>query len=112
MLLLKNTGTNLFKSLLKEKRVFVFGAGKALESCIDIYFSETDLVAIVDNNQSLWGKKIEHRGKLVSVVGVPEFIKIVTHYTIKKSVLMIATPYYAAEIIQQLDEIPELFLFH
>ena len=41
MLDIKNANPQQTKAYMKSKRVYVYGAGRALESCIDIYLQET-----------------------------------------------------------------------
>ncbi len=107
MLKLKNCGPIEYRQLIKNRKVYLFGAGKALESCLDIYYEDKDIEAVVDNSESVWGKLISHRGKDVEILSPDAFIKRVAG-ELSESTLMITSPFYSAEIVEQLDAIPEL----
>ncbi len=108
MLVLKNAGPQEFKRLLQNKKIFVFGAGKALESCMDLYFQEKKIELVVDNNEFLWNTSVKNGNDFVSVVGIRQFVKSVLDCGIRKCLLFITSPFYAAEIVGQLDVISEL----
>lgn len=109
MINVKNMGPIAFKRYILNKEVYIFGAGRALESCMDIYFDEHNVQGIVDNNSSLWGKVIEHRETSVGIMSVEEFVhRIVQKNSIKDTILMISSSFYGAEIVEMLDMIPEL----
>lgn len=100
-------GLSACREYMKRKKVIVFGAGRALESCIDLYFDNKEIEIIVDNNSKIWERYIEHCGKTVQIVGVHELVNILEGKSLDDYVMMITSPFYAAEIVQQLDEYVE-----
>lgn len=46
MLKISNLGPLEFKEYIKNKRVFVYGAGRALESCLELYFNDKKIEAV------------------------------------------------------------------
>lgn len=108
MLVLKNAGPQQFKKIICNKTVFVFGAGKALESCMGLYFSEKKIEMIADNNKSVWNTFVKNGDDSVSVSSVEELTCRVKAFGVQNCLLFITSPFYAAEIVEQLDKIPEL----
>lgn len=102
-----NMGPIACREYLKNKKVIVFGAGRALESCIDLYFDNKEIEIIVDNNSKIWGSHIEHCGRMVQIVGVHDLVKILVGKSLDDYVMMITSPFYAAEIVHQLDKYAE-----
>lgn len=107
MLVLKNMTPEAFKAYAKEKKVYIFGAGRALESCLDLYFADRNIAGIVDNNAKLWGSIILHNQQGIAVMGPDMFVNEIQG-KLQNSVLMITSPFYAVEIVEQLDRIPQL----
>ena len=58
MLKISNLGPLEFKEYIKNKRVFVYGAGRALESCLELYFNDKKIEAVIDSNSEKVGKKL------------------------------------------------------
>lgn len=109
MLQLKNMGPIAFRKYIKDKKVYIFGAGRALESCMDLYCRECVISGIVDNNDSLWGKWIEHNDIQIPIMRTNEFVqRLVNKEELENSVLFVSSPFYAVEIIEKLDKISEL----
>ncbi len=109
MLNLCNCGSIEFRRLIQNKQVYLFGAGKALESCLDIYFEDKNIEKIVDNNQKLWGNSVLHYGVQVPIISCDDFLKeIANRKNISNIILMITSSFYGAEIVEQLDKIPQL----
>lgn len=107
MLSLKNAGSIAFRRYIINKKIYVFGAGRALESCLAIYLEEHEIEMIVDNKQDLWGKTIPHRGKNIRISSLNDFVMRI-HSEKSNCIIFITSPIYATEIVEQLDEIPEL----
>ena len=109
MLKISNLGPNAFKSYIKQKKVYIYGAGRSLESCIDIYFENKKICKIVDNNPELWGKRIKHGQDDIEIIGLNRLKEeVFKSEKISDNLIMISSPFYAAEIIEELDKIPEL----
>lgn len=108
MLKIKNSTPGQFRDYIQDKKVYIFGAGRALDSCVDIYFEDKDIAAIIDNNGNLWGQMVTHRGAQVPIISVDYFIKELSENGKENLVLFISSPFYAAEIVEQLDGICEL----
>ncbi len=105
MLLVKNMGPQAFKKYIEDKDVYIFGAGRALESCVDIYFENKRITGIIDNGESLWGKTVSHNGEEISIESPEQFENKVSKKGIDGTVLFISSPIYAADIVEQLDKI-------
>ena len=108
MLKVKNCGPIEFIKYAKNKRIYVWGAGTALESCVDIYFSGQSVQLILDSNSKLWGKTVQHNSEAVPIGGKDLLLQHIKEYGIDNSLLMITSPYYGPEIIADLDMVPEL----
>ena len=109
MLKIRNCGPIEFKKYIIDKKVYVFGAGRALESCLDLYFEGKKIEKIVDNNSDIWGSFVAHNAENVEIIGTKQFVDLLTSAEeIEQSVLMITSPFYAAEIVETLNLIPEL----
>ena len=105
MLQIKNLGPQAFKEFIEDKDVYIFGAGRALESCVDIYFENKRITGIIDNGESLWGKTVSHNGEEISIESPEQFENSVSKKGIDGTVLFISSPIYAADIVEQLDKI-------
>lgn len=107
MLKLDNCGPIEYRKMSQINKVYLFGAGRALESCLDIYHENKDIEAIVDNNDRMWGNSVKHNGRDVEIISPKKFVERIKG-EISRSILMITSPFYSAEIVNQLDIIPEL----
>ncbi len=108
MIALKGAGPNKLKSILTSKRVFVFGAGKTLEPCLDLYFSNVPIQAISDNNKSLWGKSVRNGSDNIPIVSPNELVQQIKRVGLKNCILFITSTFYASEIVEQFDNISDL----
>lgn len=108
MLHLLNCGRQAFLRYAREKRAFVYGAGRALSLCLDLYFREQEVAAIVDGAPRLWGTTVLHRGRAVPVIAPETFTAHVAAQGTEDALLMITSPIYAGEIVAALDDVPEL----
>jgi len=90
------------------KTVYVYGAGRALESCLDLYFHDQDVAAVIDGNPKLWDRRVSHHGKIVPVISPEMFVRRIEERGQDKGLLMVTSPFYAAEIVETLDHMPEL----
>lgn len=109
MLDIKNANPQKFKEYMKEKRVFIYGAGRALESCLDIYFQDAVVEGVIDSNPKKIGEKIDTGKGQTKVISRMQFIRIYEESMDKDQfVLFISSPVYAAEIVDELDRVDEL----
>ncbi len=76
-----------------------------MESSLDIYFSEKIPEMIIDNSSDKWGSKIEHLGESVEIVS-SEVLKQIKN--IQEYLIFISSPFYAVDIVEQLDRISEI----
>ncbi|SFI08596.1 Glycosyltransferase sugar-binding region containing DXD motif-containing protein [Pseudobutyrivibrio sp. OR37] len=106
MVTLKNMGPVAFKNYIKDKEIVIFGAGRALDSCLDIYFENENVLFVVDNNDGLWNTEHEFNGKIYMIYSLNNLIK--AYKTNKNLICYIDSPFYANEVVEQLDAIPEL----
>lgn len=109
MLKIKNCGPIEFKKYISNKKVYVFGAGRALESCLELYFEGKKVEKIVDNNSDIWGDFVTHGAEKVEIIGTKQFVELLSNKEeLTKSIIMITSPFYAAEIVETLNSISEL----
>ena len=109
MLDIKNANPQQTKAYMKSKRVYVYGAGRALESCIDIYLQETSVEGIVDSDPDKAGTVIDIENQHVKVIDKKQFVQFYHNCTEKEEiVLFISSSVYAADIVSELDQIEEL----
>ncbi|WP_196809871.1 glycosyltransferase family 32 protein [Butyrivibrio sp. MB2005] len=110
MLRIIKSGPCEFIRFSKNKDIYVFGAGRALDGCIDVYFEERNIERIIDNNEKLWGKSIKHNGKSVPICGINEFVTdfVNKKVPIQSCILFVSSTFYAVQIVEQLDQIKEL----
>ena len=108
MLKINNSGPIEFKKYAKTKRIYIWGAGRALESCLEIYFSNQTIQGVFDSNSKLWGSSIQHYGANVTIGGKELLCQHIKQSDISNCLLMITSAYYGPEIVDELDTIPEL----
>lgn len=107
MLKIKNCGPIEFRKYARGKKIYVWGAGRALETCLNLYFEGQYIQAVLDNNSNLWGSSVKHDGKNVIIGGKKMLLQYIAEKGIDNSLLMITSPIYAPDIVAELDEIPE-----
>lgn len=109
MVKLMNMGTREFRHYIKNKNIYIYGAGRALESCLDIYFRNSVIEKIIDQDSNKWGNFINFNNQNIEIIGLNEFRLIMNKETIRNDecVLMITSPVYAYEIINLLDKYSE-----
>ncbi len=106
MVNLKNMGPVAFRNYIIDKKIVVFGAGRALDSCLEIYFENKEIEFVVDNNDKLWGTVYSKDGKDYKIESVQ---KLIGYYKNNRDIIcFIDTPFYAPEIVEQLDSVPDL----
>ena len=70
-------GPIAFRKYITEKDVYIFGAGRAMESCLYIYLQNKDVKAIADNNLLVQGNIVQHRDKKITILSKNSFIDMV-----------------------------------
>ena len=109
MIKLNNLGVKAFKEYTKDKTVYIFGAGALTENCVDyVYFEEKKVAAIVDNNAALCGTIKHFVTQDIEIINVEEFTRRIKLSGIDKVVMLIVPMAFAADMIDQLDNIAEL----
>ena len=108
VLRLLNCGYQAFLRYAQGKTVYVYGAGRAMESCLRLYFAEQDVAAIVDGNPQIQGTAVQHHGQAVEIVGPEALAAMVAEHGTEEALLMITSQIYAAEIVAALDRVPVL----
>ena len=108
MVQLKNAGPKELVREIQDKKLYFFGAGRSLGNCLDVYCQNKTPEAVVDNNEALWGTAKTLDGREARVIGVKDFLKELEHTPLEQVVLIITAVFYGAEIVEQLDGIPEL----
>lgn len=109
MLKISNLGPLEFKEYIKNKRVFVYGAGRALESCLELYFNDKKIEAVIDSNSEKVGKEIVYENYKIKIINKTNFInKVNSIYDKTNIIILISSPIYGAEIVGELDLIHEL----
>lgn len=108
MVQLKNAGPKAITKEIQDKKLYFFGAGRSLGNCLDVYCQNKTPEAVVDNNEALWGTVKTLDGREARVIGVKDFLKELEHTPLEQVVLIITAVFYGAEIVEQLDGIPEL----
>lgn len=109
MLKLSNMGPNEFRNYSKDKKIYIYGAGRALESCLDLYFNDKQISGVVDSNENKKGQTVKYGEYLTYIINKNELVHRIAADDKKKNILiMISSPIYAADIVEELDELPEL----
>lgn len=108
MVQLKNAGPKAITKEIQDKKLYFFSAGRSLGNCLDVYCQNKTPEAVVDNNEALWGTAKTLDGREARVIGVKDFLKELEHTPLEQVVLIITAVFYGAEIVEQLDGIPEL----
>ena len=101
--------TDEFLLRIKDKKIIIFGCGKATKSTLEL-FQDTDIynniIAFTDNNQALWGQEYSFNNKNYPIIGISSFVNLINKN--KNIALVIAVSEYLGPILKQLDEIDEL----
>lgn len=108
MVQIQNAGAREFTDLIQNKKLYLFGAGKLAENCVDIYCRNKKVEVVLDNNEKLWGIKKQFFDQELPIIGVDTFVESLAGQSLQDIVLLIVPGFYAADIIRQLDSIPQL----
>ena len=108
MLNMTNLPPRAFQEHVHDKEVFLFGAGRALEGALKLYFENKPIKGIIDNNPSLHGQTINHNHCGIPIMNLNEFVQYISSHAQEQCTLFITSPFYATEIVDELDRIQEL----
>lgn len=108
MVIIKNENPNDFKKYVKNKALFLFGAGRTAKHCIDVYCENKKIEAVIDNGTTEKGSCITYPDKVIPVIDVSVFLEKIKRLKGTDITILITPVFYAWEIIEQLDKIPEL----
>ena len=103
-----NCGVEEFKKITAQKKVVIYGAGRALESSYNTYFIKNRPIVIIDKNPKLIGKYYLGDNMMPKIESVEYLKKLCLYEGVDKFALFISTPFYAAEIIEELNQIAEI----
>lgn len=106
MVNVKNMYPNEFRHYIKNREIVIFGAGKALDSVIDLYFETATILFVVDNNSELWGTRHSFLGKDYAIMSPDSLVQAYSNN--KRIICFIDSPFYAIDILKQLDSIDNL----
>lgn len=107
MVRLVNDSPTKFIEYTKGKEVYLWGAGKLAENCIELYFHNREVKGIVDNNKSLWGTQKVVNHKSINIISLEDFITEFQHKS-NDIVLLVTPTLSSADIIEQLDNVTGL----
>lgn len=108
MIKIINAGINNFYKELEGKKFFMFGAGRRAFILYEELELDGRITAIVDNNEQLWRKGVYLGKEWIPVISVGNFLRQISENGLSKILLLITPTFYTWEIIQQLDQLPEL----
>ena len=97
-----------FLSLLKGKKLFIFGAGNVAAHFHDVFCRGYPVTAMIDNNKNLWGSSADLNSQKIPVLSPGDFARNFAPEEIKRSMLFITPAYHSMEIVRQLDVMEEL----
>lgn len=107
MIKINNWGRSKYEEYIKNKALCVFGGGRSLDSYLEIFGHTRKISLIVDNNPDIWGERTIN-GINVRITGVDGLVAFVNEKKIENVCLIIVSPFYAADIVKQLDDIEGL----
>lgn len=102
MIHLIDCGKYEFSKRILGKKLFCFGAGKKLETFME-KTPNVQLTGVIDNYKWMDSPKIEVRGACVDVISIEQFVQ-----KYDDSCAVVITCQMYEEIIDQMDQIPEL----
>ena len=106
MLQISNHGIDGLRDDLKDRKLYIFGAGKRARFVYKQYDFQGKVTAFIDNNADR--EFVTFDAVKIPLWNVETFNKVVATEGIQNSVLLITPVYYSYEIVQQLDKIKEL----
>ncbi len=108
MVRIRNAGAKEFINFIQNKKLYIFGAGKITENCINIYCQNVKVEAVLDNNEKLWGSWKKFKNQKIQIISVDSFTKRLEKQNLDDIVMLIAPHIYASSMIRQLDSVDTL----
>lgn len=108
MIKLIHCDVNTFLDNIKDKKLCLFGAGRRARHLCESLDLESVICKVIDNDYTLKGKNFKVNQKQIPIIGVEDFIGLVSREGIERIQLIITNAFYAWDIIQQLDNIDGL----
>lgn len=108
MVKLKNKSPKDFANYIKDKKVFIFGAGQSIRNCNKLYLGEKKVEYVIDNNEDLRGESIVVNGYESRIINIYEFVNIVKIQNKEEIIVLITSTFFGTEMLEQLDKIIEL----
>lgn len=102
-----NISYSEFRERTKNKKLYLWGAGKIAPYYIKNFCEGRKIIAIVDKNDNLSGKKISANGESYSIISEEIFLKCLkNNEELKKDIVIFITPFaYVGEIAKHLNSI-------
>lgn len=108
MIKICDCGIEEFQKQIQNKKMVIWGAGKATEMSLQTICCDADIIAIADNNQSLWQQEYIFENKHYPIIGIPHLCELLKEYNKEQVIIFIASVAYAGEILQQLNQVSQL----
>lgn len=108
MVRIKNMGASKFMKYIQNRKLYIFGAGRITENCVDVYCQNKKVEAVLDNNEKLWGTYKTFKNQEIEIINIQTFAERIAGEKLEDIVMLVAPHVYAASMIGQLDEIPSL----
>lgn len=103
-----NCSVDAFLKNIKEKKLYLFGAGRRTLHFCETLDLKQPLCGIIDNDKEKQGKSFEAYGKKIPIFCIEDFLAIIDKNDLSEIQIVITSAFYAWDIIQQLDAIPKL----
>ena len=107
MLYITNKGIKDFRKSIRNKYLFLIGAGVVSLNCIEMYSEYTTIMGIMDNDSKKWNSTITFENIMIPIVNPTELERMVKKVGKEHVVFVISSYPYARELIEQLDDILE-----
>jgi hypothetical protein len=103
-----NSSPAEFEKIIENKTLVLFGAGQVCSWIYKIFHLENRVKTIVDNSPSKRRSSFSCGQEKIPIVGMDDFVRCVKKNGIDDTVMLITPHNFAIDIVEQLDEIPEL----
>lgn len=105
MLNLCNCSPLEFQKRIKNKKLYLFGAGRVLQYLVQMYCGNKEIEKIIDNNPAVLGKKIFAWNQQIEVINIEMFKKEIGSCSKNDLILWITPSFQGFDILEQLDQI-------
>ncbi len=108
MVRMKTDGIQGLQRELEEKRLICFGAGNHFDTVMNLYLAyalERRVEYLMDNNPALWGTKRRFGSVEYDITSLDQMIR---QERLERVVILVTNHLYAMEIVDQMDQRPEL----